>query len=401
MRHGLAVWCMFLAGAVFTQQGIAKETDGEYSDTVVRTEHFEIHLDSGVCPTDARTLALEMEGRFAAYNQIFRFDVRRLDGPLRVRAFGNRQRYESYVGSRLGGDVPPGAVYLHFAQTEMRELVIHLGSEAEILPFQAFIQFLRAFIPNPPVWVRDGFAIHFATLDFVVDGEGKGTPVHRENLVWLDVIRGIPELPSPETIMQTTSPASVDNFPGLAWSLVSFFLNSGNDNYRRSLTESFMMLSYRNSTEENTAAMVSRIAMWNSMGDIARDHRIYLDSLSSFSELIAAGQYAYNAGRAADAEAAFRGALEIRPDHYAPWYYLGLLAYNDNNTEAAERYYRIALGFGADTASVLYALALNAAIAGRTAEAMELLRQASATAPDRFGERAEILIEQLESIRVR
>ena len=402
MRHGFAVRLLFLAlvafvqHAVFAQQGIDSESRGGFP--MQRTAHFDIRIDPlDVSQQEAQALGLQMEGRLAVYNQIFRFDTGRLAMPLRVRAFRSRELYESHVGSRLSGEVPPGAVYLHFAQAELRELVIHLGNEGDALPFQAFIQFLRAFVPNPPAWIRDGFAVHFATLGFDEGGE----PTHRENLVWLDAIRGMRELPSPASIMRTAAPASVENFPGLAWSLVSFFLNSGNENYLRSLTESFVMLSYANTAEENAIAVANRIEMWNDMDEMAIDHLNYLNSLRSFSEVIAEGQAAYGASRTAEAEAAFRRALEIRPDHYVPWYYLGLLAYNTGDTETAERYYRIALYLGGDTASMLYALALNAATAGRTDEAVELLLEIAAIAPDRFGERARTLIAQLENIRGR
>jgi len=399
MGDGFTVRLLFLAlaalvqHAAFAQHGIDPEGRGEFP--VLRTAHFDIRIDPGdVSQQEAQALALQMEGRFAAYNQVFRFNTGRLAMPLRVRVFRSRELYESYVGSRLAGEVPPGAVYLHFAQAELRELVIHLGYEGGSLPFQAFIQFLRAFVPNPPVWIRDGFAVYFATLGF----DGGGGLTHRENLVWLDTLREMRGLSSPESIMRTVAPASVENFPGLAWSLVSFFLNSGNESYLRSLTDSFMLLSYANTAEENTVAVVNHIAMWNDMAAMATDHLNYLNSLISFFEEVAQGQAAYGASRAAEAGAAFRRALEIRRNHYLPWFYLGMLAYNAGDTETAERYYRTALGLGGDAATVMYAMAQNAATAGRTDEAVELLRQIAAIAPDRE-ERARTLIADLENIR--
>ena len=398
MRRGIAVWLLLLAGAFFARLpahadgGANGEGGGPAS---LRTEHFEIIAYLGdASPEDAQALALQMEARFAAHNRVFRFDARRLAAPLRVRAFRDAQRYEEYVASRLDGEAPPGAVYLHFAQAEMRELVIHLGGEADALPFQAFIQFLRAFVPNPPVWMRDGFGVHFAALGI----SAEGLPLHRENLVWLDAVKGMGELPPPEAIMAAGAPAELENFPGLAWALVSFFLNSGNENYLRSLTESFMVLSYAAGADENAAAAAGRIAMWNDMGEMTVAFRAYVGSRRSFGELVEEGQAAYIEGRAQGAEEAFRRALEIRPDHYAPWYYLGLIAFNAGDTEAAQRYYRAALELGADEAAVTYALALNAATAGRIGEAIGLLRRAAELSPARFGERAEALIGQLEGI---
>jgi len=427
MRLGFGAWLLVFAGAALAPAALAPrpaaagadpageglrllDADGgpvgmhftgqaEDGEAAARTAHFEVLVEfEGAGPGDAQALARQMEARFAAYNRVFRFNPGRLPGPLRVRAFGDAERYESHVGALMGGGAaPPGAIYLHFAQAEMRELVIHLGSEGDALPFQAFIQFLRAFVPNPPIWMRDGFGVHFATLGFGEDGE----PAHGENLVWLDAVKAMGELPTPEAIMRATAPGDMENFPGLAWALVSFFLNSGNDGYLRSLMEGFMVLSDAAAAGENAAAVADRVAMWNDMGEMARDFRDYVGSRVSFSDLVAEGQRAYGSGWKDRAEEAFRRALEIRRDHYAPWYYLGLIAYNGGDTGAAERYYRIALDLGADEASVLYALALNAATAGRTGEAISLLRQSAELAPDRFGERAEALIWQLDNLRER
>ena len=395
MRRGFAVWLLVFALAAFAPGGAAAD-----DATVVRTAHFEIRAAAPISGEEAQALAMRMEGRFMEYNRVFRFDPERLSGPLRVTAFRHGAEYESHVGERLGGAAPPGAVYLHFAQAELRELVIHLGDDGpyleEALPFQAFIQFLRAFVPNPPLWIRDGFAIHFATLGFCPEGTAR----HRPNLVWLDAVKAMrPEIPPPEAVMRALVPDPPGNFPGLAWSLVSFFLNSGNEDYLRSFVESFMVMAYANTAEENTMAVANRIAQWNDMGELAGAHLAYIDSHRSFTRLVADGQEAYGAGMTARAQELFRAALEIRPYHYAPWYYLGLLAYNAGDTETAERYYRMALGFGADPASILYALALNAATADRIGDAVELLRRAAQAAPDRFGERAEYLIGRLESIR--
>jgi len=395
MKRGFTGLILFVLGVAFAQHTVFAQQGGP----ALRTVHFDIYADPADVPIGyVQVLARQMEGRFAVYNQVFRFDPGRLARPLRVRAFRSRELYESYVGARIEGAVPPGAVYLHFGQVELRELIIHLGYETYALPFQAFIQFLRAFVPDPPIWIRDGFGVHFATLSF----DEEGVPTHRENLAWLDVVKAMRrEMPSPESIMRATAPVTVDNFPGVAWSLVSFFLNSGNYNYLRSFTESFMMLDYANTAEENAAAVVGRIAMWNNLYDMTRDHLYYIDSRRSFSELITYGQRAYISGRPETARAVFRRALEIRPDHYAPWYYLGLLAFNDGYTKTADRYYRMALSLGADTASILYAMALNAATATRMDEAIELLNRAAEIAPDRFRERAETLIYQLEQIRER
>ena len=367
--------------------------------SVLKTDHFEIRADlSEVSAEAVSRLALVMEGRFAEHNRIFRFDPARLPGPLVVSVFGDPDRYENHVASLTDGDVPPGAAYLHFARPEPRELAVRLGGwetgTPEALPFQAFIQFLRAFVPNPPAWMRDGFGAYFATLDFNTEGE----PVRRENLAWLDQVKSMAEIPTPDEIMRAADSGESENFSGLAWSLVSFFLESGDGDYLRSLTESFMALSGSKSAGENAAAVADRVAMWHDMDALAADHAAFLKSRMSFSDLVDEGRRQYGNGMPDGAEAAFRAALEIRPDHHVPFYYLGLLAYNRGDTETAEIFYNRALELGADAAAVTYAIALNAATAGRLDEARGLLARSADMAPDRFGERAADLSDLLDEL---
>ena len=96
-----------------------------------------------------------------------------------------------------------------------------------------------------------------------------------------------------------------------------------------------------------------------------------------------------------NAEIYFLAALYQKPAHYAPYYYLGLLAYDENNYEIAETYYITALQYGADSALVKYALGINAATAGRNTEAVAYLEEAAYESPERYKERAEAIMVRL------
>jgi tetratricopeptide (TPR) repeat protein len=177
--------------------------------------------------------------------------------------------------------------------------------------------------------------------------------------------------------------------------LVSFLLNGGGENYFRALTETFMVLSPAASAAANGEAAVKRLFLWVDPDTLTADYRAYLISRKTFAEFIEAGQKAYGSKDPAAAEVNFMNALNLRPAHYAPYYYLGLLAYEERNYDMAEQYYRSAIQYGADPALVRYALGLNAASAGRTVEAIDYLEQASAASPERYRSRVESLIRRL------
>ncbi|MDR3166755.1 MAG: hypothetical protein LBT93_02330 [Treponema sp.] len=358
----------------------------------VKSRYYEVVSDRG--GADAEALSRELEGRFIVYNRLFRFNPGNLIVPLKVRAYGNKTDYDSYISARLG-ETRPGAVYLHYNQTERRELVIHRGSDDEgrLLPHQAFIQFLRAFIPNPPAWLREGFGIYFSTLTL---NSVTGALEYEENLSWLETVKNLQDrAPTPESVLLADIQGIPENFQSVSWALVSFFLNSGKEDYFRTITESFMVLSPPASAAQNSEAVFNHITLWADLKNLEGDYYAYIAARKTFAELLEEGQRAYAAKDPEAAELAFMGALDQKPTHYAPYYYLGLLSYEEKNYNLAEHYYRSALQYGADSALVSYALGINAAAAGRRETAIGFLEQAAATSPERYRQKAAELIARL------
>jgi hypothetical protein len=359
----------------------------------VRNQFFDVISDGG--SLDAETLCREMELRFDVYNRLFRFNPAVLPGPLRVVSFSDKVAYDSYVMSKLGS-TRDGAVYLHYSLPERRELVVNRGSpeEERMLPHQAFIQFFRAFVPYPPSWMREGFAIYFNTLKF--DKETRELR-YEENLSWLETVKSLgPQMPSLESIFLADINGMPEYFQPVSWAIVSFFLNSGgNGDYFRAITEAFMLLSPTGSAAENSQIVLDRLASWNTLDVMRTDFNNYIASRKTFVELIDLGMQAYAVKDLENAESYFLAALYQKPAHYAPYYYLGLLAYDENNYDLAETYYITALQYGADSALVKYALGINAATAGRNAEALAYLQEAAYESPERYKDRAETIMSRL------
>jgi hypothetical protein len=229
----LAMAIMYPAFAQDTNSAVMLSSPALISPTEVqiRTQLFDIVCQGGGYSAD--TLLKELDQRFEVYNRLFRFNTAKLAAPLKVRAFTDKTAYDNYVASRLGA-TRDGAVYLHYNDVSRRELIINLSSpEAErVLPHQAFIQFLRAFVPYPPTWMREGFAIYYNTLRF---NRQTLNLDYEENLAWLDTVKTIskehrePSLNS--VFMADVNGQTPEYFHPVAWGLVSFLLNSGGNNY--------------------------------------------------------------------------------------------------------------------------------------------------------------------------
>lgn len=352
----------------------------------IRTAHYEIIVPEGT----GDVYSSEMEQRFTEYNKVFRFDSSLLASPLKVRVFTDKSEYDSYVVS-LVGSTRPGAIYIHYRNPANRELVIHRGSseEASIVPHQAFIQFLRAFITDPPPWLREGFAVYFNTLKY---DRARGTLVYEENLNWLETAKR--SAINPEAVLQ--SGAVFPNIQAFSGAMVSFFMADKNGGYYRSLTDSFMVLSTGASTEENVQLMYQRLTLFNPIADLTRDYNNYIAGKKTFTELVEEGQRAYNAKNYSSAEESFRKAAELRSNHYAPSYYLGLVAYENKKYNEAEDFYKKALDYGGEKAMIQYARGVNAAAAGKKAEAIAFLEEAAAADSARYKARSDDLIRKLQ-----
>ncbi len=364
------------------------------NQNTVSNGFYEVTSDLGAA--DASLMAREMNLIFETFNSLFRFDTTIMQSPLKVSVFSSKETYDNYVFSRLNR-IRDGAIYLHYTNPERRELVVYRPNSASsprILAHQAFIQFIRGFIPGVPSWIRDGFAIYFSNLNY---DRTNDELIYEENLTWLETVKSWgTAAPSIESILTADIDGVPNNFQPASWALVSFLMNNEDEEYRRLLFESFMLLSPEASAEENTLAIMQRIRLWVNAGTLKEDYNRYFTVRRTFAGFIEEGRFAYDAKEPLEAEKLFLEALKVRNDHYAPYYYLGLLAYESKYYDEAEQYYRSALQYGADEALLQYAMGLNALSAGRKADAQIFLRQASALSPERYRIKAEELLKRAE-----
>jgi tetratricopeptide (TPR) repeat protein len=220
--------------------------------------------------------------------------------------------------------------------------------------------------------------------------------MYNENLSWLEAAKAAGDsIPPLESILLADQGGEPGNFRALSWALVSFFLNSGNENYFRSLIESFMLLSPVADAAQNSQVIKDHLGRWGDFAQMRTDFLSYLDSRKTFLEFMTDGEAAYAAKDAFTAEYSFMSAMNQKPEHYAPYYYLGLLAYENGRHDQAEQYYRQSIENGADRALVLYALGINAISAGKNSDAVSFLRQAAELSPERYRAKANDLIKKL------
>jgi tetratricopeptide (TPR) repeat protein len=366
-------------------------------DFEARGDHYLVV--SEVSQANADQMLDRMEAFLALYNRQFRFPVNELETPLVVRIFANQSRFDGYL-QRLVDETRQGFVYLHYGDPAKSELVGYDDPGDDLEPsliHQSFIQFLRTFVANPPLWIREGFAVHFEASYY--DPEF-GAAVYRENLAWLDTLKELVigehsrraiSLHGMLSLSVEEARRATEVFYPQAWGMVSFFLNSPRPETNRIIWDSISALVPDASLDENTKNVYNRVFRWVNHEDLTEEFVEYVTERRTFRGWIGYAIESFETGDLDEAERAFVQAASIRNDHYVPYYFLGLINYERENYGLADYYYTQALERGADRPIALYALGINAYADNRFDEAREYLELTVETDPD-YRDRAERIL---------
>ncbi|MBU0926859.1 MAG: tetratricopeptide repeat protein [Spirochaetes bacterium] len=365
------------------------------------SRRYVVWSDSG--KDDAVALSLTLDGLFGVYNEYFRFDEGALKAQLTVRKFSGKDGFDAYL-KKVIGETKDDFVYLHYPTVERSELVVfNKESSADFdasLAHQAFVQFLKAFVPEPPLWIREGFAVFFERTRF---DPKAGAVAYAENQAWLETVKllqsqsrlyGVSEL---MLLSSDEARTGLDVFYPQSWALVSFFINSPDRRYNRFIWDAIGHLSPEASLEQNQVAVREFFLKWHGQEAAESDFLSYLDGQKTFAELVTSGVRSYGDKDAETAYKSFAQALAKNPASYIPHYYLGLIAYARGDYALADEYYKKALELGSDAPITNYALGINAYASRRFDEAKAYLEKAKDGDPTKYESKAGEIIARIAS----
>ena len=359
-------------------------------------------ITSEVSQEHAVSMGKNLDALFDIFNSYFRFDAAALPAKLKVRILANKQRYDEYL-HRFVPRSRDDFTYLHYTDPSKCELVGYAEEDPDFrlaLNHQAFIQFLRAFIVNPPLWMREGFAVYFENITF---DPVAGTVLYQENLAWLDTLKDMAakkgEKLMPIHDIMTLDPDGVrgnlETFYPQAWGIVSFLTGTRDPNYSRLLWDSITLLSPSASLDENQKNVYDRVFKWYNERTLTADFITYVDSRKSFRSLVQGGIDLYSANNLEEALKLFDEAAKIDENNFVPYYYRGLIHYARKEYAAADKQYAASLAKGAQPALIYYAMGINALADGRIDAALESLKKAGDADPA-YKQKAEDLSKRIK-----
>jgi tetratricopeptide (TPR) repeat protein len=364
------------------------------------TPHYRVY--SEINEKHARETSARLEALYGLFNSYFHFDAEAQKARLKVRIFSTKQRYEDFL-NRIIGQTREDFIYLHYSDLEKSELAGY-AAPAELydpsLNHQAFIQFLRAFIPNPPLWMREGFAVYFEKVQF---DPASGKSILKENLAWLETLQAIAQgrdgrkLIPTETILAIDvdqARGSIDIFYPQAWAMVAFLLDPVNQTYRRILWDGISAMRPESSLAQNVRSIQQRALRWYAADELNAAFIDYLGYKKSFRALVQEGIDFYSRNELGYAEENFFRAMDLEPGNYIPYYYLGLISYNNKSYSKARDYYDDALRNNAPAGLTYYALGVNAYADNNFDDAVASLGKAREADPA-YRDKAEELLRRI------
>jgi hypothetical protein len=388
---GLGVW--LLVAAVLPAQTLFTFESENYRVTTDVSEAF------------AQEVVTKLEGAHMLFSDIFHFEP---EPRMRVTVFAEKSRFDDYLRSVIG-ETRDDFVYLHYADRTKSELVgFVMADERRIetsLLHQACVQFLKAVIPHPPLWIREGTATYLERSVFSEDG---GRYHFKPNLSWLPRAKAVLEggedqEPLPLRALVTMSNeevrARMEEFYPQAWALVACLLESEEQEINRVFWDSLSALDPEADLTENSTRVLARAFDWYETDLLEQRYVEFVQGLRGFNELITEGTALYAEGEPDQAEIVFLQAMRLEPDNHVPYYYIGLINYDRSEYKTADVLFKTALELGAEPGLTNYALGINAFAGNLYDDSAAYLSLAKQVDPDAYGEKVDSLLSRIETLR--
>ncbi len=351
---------------------------------------------------DAQRLAATLNAYFNLYNSYFHFDASILPSRLQARAFATKEAFDAYL-TQIIGTTKDDFVYLHYSSIERSELLIYSKADSTdfelSLAHQAFVQYLKAFAPGAPLWLREGFAVYFEESRPAAEGAEAD---YKENLSWLETVKAYREEKSliPVSDFMALSPDAAKErlqvFYPQSWAFVAYLLESEDKSANRFLWDVVSKLSRDLTADEAQAKVFELASRWPGIDGLQKGFDSYLEGKRTFPEMVAYGIDLFNQKKYDEAEKSFLSAIETNDTSHVPHYYLGLIAYYNKNYSFAEAQYQQSLALGCEPGIANYALGVNAFVMGRGVEARTYLTLAKEAAPAEYGAKADEILARIK-----
>jgi len=269
----IAVLSMLALSPLLAQSGAFQEATSQY-----------YRVFSEVSLAHAQETADMLDAFLDLYNRYLHFDIGEINTKLRVRVFANKTNFDSYL-STLIPQKRDSFVYLQYkdlAKSELLGFYINDESFEKALAHHGFVQFLKAFIPNPPLWLQKGLAVYLEQSEYDAD---TATAVFKGNLAWVKTMKSIIagesgyDFISLDDLLRIDVDAAngkIESFYAESWALVSFLSESDGQQYNRLLWDTLSALSPDVTMAANSEVVMADVFSWIPVDQFYTDFQAYM-----------------------------------------------------------------------------------------------------------------------------
>lgn len=382
---------------------------GLFAQTSHMAESSYYRVYSDISPAHARETAVKLDAFFSFYSRYFHFDSTRLSDKLTFKVFREKASFDTYLQNVIQ-ETRDSFVFLQYTTPEKNELVGFLGNDGDTyntyLSHYSLIQYIKSFIPNPPLWLQLGFAVYFEKCSYNPNTE---KVIYHENLEWLNTLKrsmaGLETIDPSQMVyaltnLLTLEPSSLktdlEDAYAQSWGLVYFLINSPENAYNRILWDSISLLDPAAARKENEIKVFTSAFGWVTKASLIADFYDFIGKTMTFPELVRNGMSSYSLQRYEEALDYFQRAAALRDDESIPHYYQGLIRYATMAYGEAQTQYQLALKKGGDPGLTYYAMGVNAYAGGKLSDAKVYLQNSYQADPEGHGERAFALLGRIE-----
>ena len=240
-----------------------------FSQTMKMAESNKYRVYSDISEEISQYAATAMDEYFKLFNRYFHFDENKLDTKLQIRIFNSKEDFDKYLSSFISYS-SNSFVYLQYKNSKRSELVTYkmdnMDKMEKAFIHHGFVQFLKTFIPQAPLWMQKGFAIYFEKSLYNVQDNAV---IFQENLDWSVTLKKYIEADRKDPLNQKlfsisnllkldtdTANKNINVFYAESWGLVSFLINSKYMEYNRVLWDAISSLKPEALKLENEAAIL-------------------------------------------------------------------------------------------------------------------------------------------------
>jgi len=370
----------------------------------IMTNHYRLFYEGS--EEEAKLFGQKLEAGLELYNSVLHFDLNKLAIKLKVRIFATKESFNNYLKNVIK-ETKDDFVYIHYTDLGKCEMVGFLKSnESDLhaaLLHQGLVQFLKAYVATPPLWLQEGLAAFFEQAQWSASTRSFSLPTE---LVWLTTLKRLVKGGTEGNLIPFDTFLVLDKFSAQgqltvfypqAWGLVYFLLNSSERNINRILWDSIAALDPSATLMENSTRVKEKAFGWYGLSKLENAFKDYYTNLKSLSELVAEAINLYSINELDKAQALFLQVKERSKDSYIPYYYLGLISYGKKNYADAESYYLKARSLNAPKALISYAMGVNAYADNNFDKAVLYLNEAKKEDPTKYAEKVNQVLESIQA----